>query len=97
MTGKYISIVGVSYYFGPEIFSVGQKLKLKKDYENQYDDEAIEVELESVGRVGYVANSYKTTAKGTRSAGRIYDTFEETCDCRVMFILKDTIIAEIIE
>lgn len=97
MSAKFISIVGVKHYFGVEIFSVGQKLKLEKDYENRYDDEAIMVELESVGKVGYVANSTYTVAKGTRSAGRIYDTFEETIYCEVAFIVKDTVIAKIID
>lgn len=97
MSKKYISIVGIKHYFGVEIFSVGQRLKLTKDYENNYDDEAIMVELESVGKVGYVANSTYTVAKGTRSAGRIYDTFDESIYCQVAFIVKDTVIAKIID
>jgi len=97
MLEKFISIVGVSHYFGTEIFSVGQKLKLTKDYESKHDDEAIMVELESVGKVGYVANSTHTVARGTKSAGRIYDQFEETIYCEVAFIVKDTVIAKIID
>lgn len=97
MLEKFVSIVGVSHYFGTEIFSVGQKLKLTKDYENKHDDEAIMVELESVGKVGYVANSTHTVARGTKSAGRIYDQFEETIYCEVAFIVKDTVIAKIID
>ena len=91
----FISIVGLNHYYGSQIFSIDQILKLKKDYENKYDDEAIQVELENVGKVGYVANSPYTVARGTRSAGRIYDTFEEILYCKVTFILKDTVIAEI--
>ncbi|NLL81647.1 MAG: DNA-binding protein, partial [Tissierellia bacterium] len=53
--------------------------------------------LESVGKVGYVANSTHTVARGTKSAGRIYDQFEETIYCEVAFIVKDTVIAKIID
>jgi len=97
MTDLYISIVGINHYFGSEIFKVGQKLILKKDYENKYDDEAIQAELETIGKVGYVANSYQTVAKGTRSAGRIYDTFETACMGQVTFIIKDTIIVKLLQ
>ena len=95
MAEKYISIVGVGHYFGPEIFKVGQKVILRKDHDNKQDDEAIQAELETIGKVGYVANSYQTVAKGTRSAGRIYDTFDEECTGEVCFIVKDTVIVKV--
>ena len=95
MAEKYISIVGVGHYFGPEIFKVGQKVILRKDHDNKQDDEAIQAELETIGKVGYVANSYQTVAKGTRSAGRIYDTFDEECTGEVCFIVKDTVIVKL--
>ena len=96
MVERYVSIVGINHYYGAEIFKVGQKLLLKKDFENKYDDEAILAELESIGKVGYVANSYQTVAKGTRSAGRIYDTFDTECVGQVEFIVKDTIIVKFV-
>ncbi|MFY9613036.1 MAG: HIRAN domain-containing protein [Tissierellaceae bacterium] len=97
MSERYISIVGIDYYFGADVFSIGQKLTIKKDYDNKYDGEAIVVELDSVGKVGYVANSTHTVARGTHSAGRIYDTFEDTTSCEVLFILKDTVIAKLLD
>lgn len=96
MAEKYISIVGVGHYFGADIFKVGQKIILRKDLDNKYDDEAIQAELDTIGKVGYVANNYQTVAKGTRSAGRIYDTFDDVCMGQVVFIVKDTIIVEIL-
>ena len=96
MAEKYVSVVGLDHYFGVDIFKVGQKLILKKDYENKYDDEAIQVDLEMVGKVGYVANTYQTVAKGTRSAGRIYDTFDTECAGQVAFIVKDTVIVKLL-
>lgn len=96
MEGRYVTIVGVDQFFGITIFKVDQELLLRKDHENRFDDEAIEVMLESVdGKTGYVANSCHTVAKGTRSAGRIYDTFDEECRCRVLFIVKNNVVAEI--
>ena len=96
MTDQYVSIVGIKHYFGLEIFKVGQKLILKKDHENKYDDEAIQAELETIGKVGYVANTYQTVAKGTRSAGRIYDTFDAACMAQVAFIVNETVIVKLL-
>ncbi|MGM9923478.1 MAG: HIRAN domain-containing protein [Bacillus sp. (in: firmicutes)] len=92
----YISIVGANHYFGTEIYKIGQKIKLRKDYDNKYDGEAIQAEIEHAGKIGYVANSYQTVAKGTRSAGRIYDTFGEYCYCQVAFIVGETVIAKVL-
>ena len=97
MNDGYVTIVGVDMCFGKEIFKVGQLLTLKKDYENRYNDEAIEAINDSVGgRVGFVVNSCNTVAGGTKSAGRIYDTFEDQCSTRVAFVVKNQVIAELI-
>jgi len=96
MSESYITITGCQHYFGSKILRVGQTLKLKKERENQHDDEAIEVQLESVGKVGYVANSTYTVARGTKSAGRIYDTFKDECQASIRFIVKDTAIAVVL-
>lgn len=92
----YITIVGTFKYFGPEIFKINQTLWLEKEPNNDYDEEAIRVVSETGATLGYVANSMHTKAKGTRSAGRIYDTFEDKAKIQVRFILKDSIIAQII-
>ena len=39
----YITIVGLRYYFGNEVFRVGQRLLIEKDIDNEEDDEAIRV------------------------------------------------------
>jgi len=93
----YITVVGTNHYFGPDIFKIGQTIKLTKDYNNPHDDEAISIEIEAVGKTGYVANSTYTVARGTRSAGRIYDNFAETCYGKVKFIVKDHVIAEVLK
>ncbi len=98
MNDRYVTIVGVDMCFGKEIFKVNQRLALRKDHDNRYDDEAIEAIIESVGGwVGYVANSCHTVAKGTRSAGRIYDTFEEKYSARVAFVVNNNVLAKLID
>ena len=91
----FITIVGTSHYFGTEIFKVGQNLWLEKDVNNDYDEEAIKVVTEAGATVGYVANSVYSVAKGTRSAGRIYDTFEGRQKITVCFIVKNDVIAQV--
>ena len=38
---RALTIAGCNYYFGPEAFCVGQRLRLMKDTDNAFDDEAI--------------------------------------------------------
>lgn len=110
---------------------VGDYVKLTKDSDNEYDDEAIRAEamdllsgevirnggdgevLEDVEIVDdddfdawsaqmeemawrampyhemHVANSVATVARGTRSAGRIYDNFDTAAKAQVVFKFKN--------
>jgi len=97
MGSIFVAIVGVDNYFGSKIFKPGQILRLEKDYDNDYDGEAIMAFLDPIGKVGYVANSTHTVPKGCWSAGRLYDTFESTTFAVVRFVIKETVIAEILE
>jgi len=72
-----------------EFFRVGEKLTLRKDKDNNYDDEAILVYNGHGSKCGYVANSVSTVARGTYSAGRLYNTFEEETECTIRFILVE--------
>ena len=45
-------------------------MKLVKEPDNEYDKEAIRVELDGLGLVGYVANSPGTVQGESMSAGR---------------------------
>ena len=86
----YITIVGLRYYFGNEVFRVGQRLLIDEE-----DDEAIRVISDAGVTFGYVANSVRTVARGCKSAGRIYDWFEKQTEIRIMFILSDVVIASV--
>ena len=81
----------------PGFFQVGDELTLKKEKNNEYDDEAIVASKENM-KSAYVANSVSTVARGTFSAGRIYDLIEEEARCIIRFILVESnvIIAELI-
>ena len=46
---------------------------LEKEPDNEYDKEAIQVKVEGLGCIGYVANSSRTVVGESYSAGRLYD------------------------
>lgn len=100
MVPTYITIV-----FVDDRLQVGDIVFLEKDKENSYDDEAIRVCLaESVGgefdimeREMYVANSVNSVFRGTKSAGRIYDKFDKSARAQVVFVLRNTAIARIVD
>ncbi len=91
----YITVGHFDECFGSTCFRVGQKLTLRKDHDDPYDDEAIAVFNENGSRCGYVSNSVSTVARGTYSAGRVYDEFEEEAECIVRFITEDILIGEV--
>jgi len=91
----YITITGSNHYMGIETYHIGQTLYLKKDHLNNYDDEAIKVVGEHNTTYGYVANSVLTVARGTMSAGRIYDKITKGSHCKILFILEDSVIAQL--
>jgi len=77
----------------PDYLRPGKNLVLRKDRSNQYDDEAVMV-LDGSTRIGYVANSACTAARGTCSAGRLYDRIGDESSCRVLFVMEECAIAE---
>ena len=60
-----------------------------------YDAEAIQVALPVCGKVGYIANSPCTVAKGTLSAGRAYDRVKKKFYIRVLYICSSQIICKV--
>lgn len=92
----FVTITGTKHYYGMKPMEIGRILKLVKEKNNEYDDEAIAALLPYIGVVGYVANSPNTVARGTYSAGRIYDTFEEETYAQILFATKDSVICLLI-
>ena len=92
-----LTITGMRHYYGNGIIHVGDILRCKKEPENAYDAEAIQVLLPVYGKVGYIANSPYTVAKGTLSAGRAYDPGKNKFYVRVLYICTNQIICKVEE
>src|SRR5690625_271155 len=95
--GVYVTVVGGNDFKESKQLQVGEIVRFVKDYDNEYDDEAIAVEMSGIGQVGYVANSTHTVARGTKSAGRIYDTFDDYSFGIVRFMLKGNAIVKLLD
>ena len=85
----FVTINHLDKFQGAEFFRVGDELTLRKDEDNEYDDEAIAVYDKHDTKSGYVANSVSTVIRGTYSAGRIYDLIKDGIRCRIRFILSE--------
>ena len=94
----YVTINHLDDFESLLFLKTGDVLILKKDRNNQYDDEAIIAYNKNDYKCGYVANSVHSVARGTHSAGRVYDQIEDEAKCCARFILLEEgcLIAEII-
>lgn len=92
-----VTITGMNYYYGKRIFCINDILRCKKEPDNAYDAEAIQVSLPLYGCIGYIANSTYTMARGTISAGRLYDQVKKKFYIRVKYICSNQIICTIEE
>nr|WP_330368699.1 hypothetical protein [Lachnoanaerobaculum sp. MSX33] len=72
------------------------KVKLIKETDNEYDKEAIKVELPGLGTIGYVANSPYTVVGESYSAGRLYDKIGESAKGRILYVMPKGILCELI-
>ncbi len=71
------------------------KLKLIKEPENQYDLEAIRVELPGLMTVGYVANSVHTVLGDSMSAGRLYDRIGKKAEAVVKIVTDHGVLCKV--
>lgn len=67
-----------------------------KEPDNEFDKEAIKVEMEGLGHVGYVANSPYTVQGESISAGRMYDRIGDTAKGIVKYVLPQGILCELV-
>jgi hypothetical protein len=67
----------------PGNMSVGDKVRLVKQPDNQFDNEAIQIEING-GVDGYVSAHYRSRKPGTVSAGRLYDRMAESIEGTVV-------------
>ena len=91
----FITITGLKFHFGSKPFEVGQKVKLVKEPDNEYDSEAIKVELPGLGCAGYVANSPHTVLGDCISAGRLYDKIGDSATAKVVYVLDNAVVCKV--
>lgn len=92
MTKIYFTIAGANCYYGTDLFEKDMKVRLVKEPDNAFDKEAIKVELEGLGIVGYVANSVHTVVGESYSAGRLYDKIGDTAEGTVLYKVSSSIL-----
>lgn len=88
----YFTITGTNHRFGQDFIEPKMNVRLVKEPENEYDKEAIKVEMEGIGQIGYVANSPYTVAGESFSAGRLYDKIGDTAEGTVMYVLPNRVL-----
>ena len=93
----YFTITGTNHFFGKDFLEKDMKVRLVKDPDNEYDREAIKVELEGLGQIGHVANSPYTVCGESYSAGRLYDKIGDTAEGTVLFVLNNGVLCYIAE
>ena len=93
----YFTIAGTKHHYGHEYFEPKMEVKLIKEPDNEFDKEAIKVEMDGLGLVGYVANSPYTVQGESMSAGRIYDRIGDTAVGIVKYVLPQGVLCELIQ
>lgn len=95
MSSAYITVTGLNHYFGSDFIEPKMTLRLVKEPDNRYDKEAIRVELDGLGKIGYVANSTNTVLGESFSAGRLYDRIGDTANATVRMVLPRGILCKV--
>ena len=83
----YFTLTGTQYFHGKDFLEKDMKVSLVKDPDNDYDKEAIKVELEGLGQIGHVANSPYTIVGDSHSAGRLYDKIGDTAEGKILYVM----------
>lgn len=91
----YFTITGTQYRYGSEFFQPHMTVRLVKEPDNEYDREAIRVELPGLGQVGYVANSPRTVLGESMSAGRLYDRMGDEAEGTVLYVLPGGVLCRL--
>lgn len=95
MKKMYFSISGMKHYYGVSFLERGDKVRLIKEPDNNYDKEAIRIEIDGLGKIGYIANSVGTVLGECYSAGRLYDHVNDGDTAVVKYVTDRGIVCEI--
>jgi hypothetical protein len=82
----WFTLTGTNHYLGDDFLEKGMKVRLEKEPDNKVDKEAIQVKMEGLGKIGYVANSPYTVVGESWSAGRLYDKIGDTAKGKVRLV-----------
>ena len=93
--GDIVTITGTDHYHGDGFLKKDTRVLLIKDPDNKYDHEAIRVEMEGLGKIGYVANSCHTVLGDSFSAGRLYDQIGDKAVAKVKHVLPRGVICSV--
>ena len=88
----YFTITGTKHHYGTSFIEPGMTVALIKDPDNEIDNEAIRVEMEGLGTIGFVANSPYTVIGESWSAGRIIDKISDTATGIVKYVLPNGVL-----
>ena len=91
----FFTLTGTKHYYGSDFLKPGMKLELKKEQDNEYDREAITVNVDGLTQIGYVANSPYTVIGESMSAGRLYDKIGDTAIGEVVFVTDKGILCRV--
>ena len=95
MAKTYFTVTGTNFRYGTDFIEPKMEVKLTKEPDNEYDKEAIKVEMEGMGQIGYVANSMHTVIGECWSAGRLYDKIKDTAKGKVKYVLPHALLCEL--
>lgn len=93
----YFTITGTKHYFGSDFLKPGMKVKLQKDTQNEFDNEAIAVKMDGLGKIGYIANSSYTVLGESYSAGRLYDKINKKATGTILYVLDNGVLCRLNE
>ena len=95
MKKVYITITGLNHHYGQEFLEPDMEVQLVKEPDNDYDNEAIKVNIEGLGHIGYVANSSYTVLGECMSAGRLYDRIGDTAAATIKYVLPKGVVCTV--
>ena len=95
MNTIYFTIAGMNVRYGTEFAKEGMTVELVKDPANEYDHEAIKVNMPGLGQIGWVANSVGTVLGDCYSAGRIFDKIDDTAAGIVRYVTPKGVVCEL--
>ena len=97
MKDMYFTITGCNHYLGNEFMEKGMKVKLKKEPDNEFDSEAIMVQIKGIGKCGYVANSPFTVKGESSSVEEESERIGKTAKGKIIAVIDGGAICKIVE